>query len=204
MVIQNFTLNVHKGVDRKLVYQGTTQFGFFSDKALNDQKGLGQKPAAGQYLPKGLGIERSQPWARSPWCQLQQLLACDWQSGAFGHGYLAAGFEVDPSAWYFNAHVKGDPVMPGSMGLEAFWHLLKLAAASRWHLSSTDRVITVMGENSHKWMYRGQITKRNKNCLLEMHIKSCDDKEKTIVADGYLSIDELIIYKVEDFAVRLV
>ena len=36
---------------------------------------------------------------------------------------------VDPTSWFFKAHFHEDPVVPGSLGLESFWQLVKVYAA---------------------------------------------------------------------------
>jgi 3-hydroxyacyl-[acyl-carrier protein] dehydratase/trans-2-decenoyl-[acyl-carrier protein] isomerase len=41
--------------------------------------------------------------------------------GEHGLGYIEAEFDIDPSLWFFDCHFLGDPVMPGSLGLDALW-----------------------------------------------------------------------------------
>src|SRR6185503_6916334 len=45
--------------------------------------------------------------------------------GAKGLGRLRSEKDVDPSEWFFKAHFFGDPVQPGSLGLEALIQLLQ-------------------------------------------------------------------------------
>lgn len=44
--------------------------------------------------------------------------------GAHGHGVVVAELDVRPDLWFFPCHFKGDPVMPGCLGLDALWQLL--------------------------------------------------------------------------------
>ena len=44
--------------------------------------------------------------------------------GAHGLGYIEAELDIDPSLWFFDCHFLGDPVMPGSLGLDAMWQLV--------------------------------------------------------------------------------
>jgi 3-hydroxyacyl-[acyl-carrier protein] dehydratase/trans-2-decenoyl-[acyl-carrier protein] isomerase len=46
------------------------------------------------------------------------------EGGEFGKGYIEAEFDIDPSLWFFDCHFLGDPVMPGSLGLDAMWQLV--------------------------------------------------------------------------------
>jgi len=44
--------------------------------------------------------------------------------GANGKGVIEAEFDINPDLWFFQCHFKGDPVMPGCLGLDALWQLL--------------------------------------------------------------------------------
>jgi 3-hydroxyacyl-[acyl-carrier protein] dehydratase/trans-2-decenoyl-[acyl-carrier protein] isomerase len=46
------------------------------------------------------------------------------EGGAFGKGVIEAEFDIRPDLWFFECHFKGDPVMPGCLGLDALWQLL--------------------------------------------------------------------------------
>ena len=43
--------------------------------------------------------------------------------GEHGKGRLHAEFAINPDLWFFACHFKGDPVMPGCLGLDALWQL---------------------------------------------------------------------------------
>ena len=43
--------------------------------------------------------------------------------GANGKGEVRAEFDIKPTLWFFGCHFKGDPVMPGCLGLDALWQL---------------------------------------------------------------------------------
>ncbi len=46
------------------------------------------------------------------------------QGGEFGKGEVIAELDVHPDLWFFGCHFLGDPVMPGSLGIEALWQML--------------------------------------------------------------------------------
>src|SRR5262249_35844021 len=46
------------------------------------------------------------------------------QGGEHGKGLVRAELSVKPDLWFFPCHFKGDPVMPGCLGLDALWQLL--------------------------------------------------------------------------------
>ncbi len=46
------------------------------------------------------------------------------QGGANNKGVVTAEFDIQPDLWFFASHFKGDPIMPGCLGLDALWQLL--------------------------------------------------------------------------------
>jgi 3-hydroxyacyl-[acyl-carrier protein] dehydratase/trans-2-decenoyl-[acyl-carrier protein] isomerase len=44
--------------------------------------------------------------------------------GEHGKGQIVAEFDIKPDLWFFDCHFKGDPVMPGCLGLDAMWQLV--------------------------------------------------------------------------------
>jgi len=44
--------------------------------------------------------------------------------GKYGYGEIDGEFEVNPGSWFFACHFKDDPVMPGSLALDALCQLL--------------------------------------------------------------------------------
>jgi 3-hydroxyacyl-[acyl-carrier protein] dehydratase/trans-2-decenoyl-[acyl-carrier protein] isomerase len=44
--------------------------------------------------------------------------------GANGKGHILAEFDIRPDLWFFSCHFKGDPVMPGCLGVDALWQLV--------------------------------------------------------------------------------
>ena len=44
--------------------------------------------------------------------------------GEYGKGLIRAELDVKPDLWFFGCHFKGDPVMPGCLGLDALWQMV--------------------------------------------------------------------------------
>ena len=44
--------------------------------------------------------------------------------GEYGKGLIRAELDVEPDLWFFGCHFKGDPVMPGCLGLDAMWQII--------------------------------------------------------------------------------
>lgn len=45
------------------------------------------------------------------------------EGGEFDKGQVVAELDITPDLWFFDCHFKGDPVMPGCLGLDALWQL---------------------------------------------------------------------------------
>src|SRR5581483_11946279 len=73
---------------------------------------------------------RGEMFAEGPQLPLPPMLMFDRISeiaekgGEYGKGLVRAVLEVRPDLWFFPCHFKGDPVMPGCLGLDALWQLL--------------------------------------------------------------------------------
>src|SRR5438876_11795609 len=44
--------------------------------------------------------------------------------GEYGKGVVRAELDVKPDLWFLGCHFKGDPVMPGCLGLDALWQMI--------------------------------------------------------------------------------
>src|SRR5260370_29537501 len=44
--------------------------------------------------------------------------------GEYGKGLVPAELDVKPDLWFFGCHFKGDPVMPGCLGLDALGQMV--------------------------------------------------------------------------------
>jgi 3-hydroxymyristoyl/3-hydroxydecanoyl-(acyl carrier protein) dehydratase len=125
--------------------------------------------------------------------------------GPQGLGFIRGVKKVDPDEWFFKAHFFQDPVCPGSLGIESFLQLIKFAALNQWpHLAKTHRFEWIM-EEPHSWSYRGQVIPENKIIEVEAVItKMLDTPVPTLYANGFLKVDGLYIYQMENFGFRLI
>lgn len=46
------------------------------------------------------------------------------KGGEYGKGVIRAELDIRPDLWFFDCHFKGDPVMPGCLGLDALWQMV--------------------------------------------------------------------------------
>ena len=208
MIIQDYDMEVLcKG---RTVYKGVTQFGFFSKKSLAEQLGV---RSAARHTPSMTEAAHAQPLALGaapglPDAKLLMLDSVDTyipSGGPKNLGFIRGLKRVDPAEWFFKAHFYQDPVCPGSLGLESFINLMKAAALKRWpDLPPGARFESMALGQKHQWIYRGQISPKNKEVTVEAYITAVDDANKTLKADGFLIVDGLVIYQMKDFSVKLV
>jgi 3-hydroxyacyl-[acyl-carrier protein] dehydratase/trans-2-decenoyl-[acyl-carrier protein] isomerase len=59
-----------------------------------------------------------------PMLLMDRITTITQDGGAHGKGYIEAEFDIDPSLWFFACHFNQDPVMPGSLGLDALWQMV--------------------------------------------------------------------------------
>jgi 3-hydroxyacyl-[acyl-carrier protein] dehydratase / trans-2-decenoyl-[acyl-carrier protein] isomerase len=59
-----------------------------------------------------------------PMLMLDRIASISGTEGEHGKGRVVAELRVRPDLWFFACHFKGDPVMPGCLGLDAFWQML--------------------------------------------------------------------------------
>ena len=110
--------------------------------------------------------------------------------GEYGKGLVRATLEVKPDLWFFPCHFKGDPVMPGCLGLDALWQLLGFFLG--WLGSSGKGRALGLGELK----FSGQVLPTMKNVVYGLEIKRVMRSKLVLgIADGWLSADGAVIYK---------
>ena len=220
LIIQDFDMEVLN--NDTLLYQGHTNFGFFTRASLSNQSGI-------KNTPFNLELTQEQKNATSlirfkdtapitpedaqddrpdelPAKALRMIDAIDVflpVKGKYQKGYLRAEKKVDPEEWFFKAHFYQDPVCPGSLGVESFLQVMQYFAMKTWKIDP-EKFQVSMAPHAHKWIYRGQIVPTARQVQLQVHIKAADRKQMIVTADGILLVDGLCIYQMEDFSICLI
>jgi len=119
--------------------------------------------------------------------------------GRFNKGQLDAYFKINPKHWFFDCHFKGDPVMPGCLGLDALWQLLGVFLG--WYgLPGKGRALGV-----GQVKFTGQIYPDAGEIQYQLHIKRVFTKPMPLgVADGQVIHNGNIIYQATDLKVGLI
>jgi len=118
--------------------------------------------------------------------------------GANGKGTVRAEFSVKPDLWFFGCHFKGDPVMPGCLGLDALWQLLGFYLG--WlGLPGRGRALGV-GEVK----FTGVVLPTVKRIIYGVDLKRVFKSKLVLgIADGWLEVDGARIYEAKDLRVAL-
>src|SRR5437016_1090550 len=118
--------------------------------------------------------------------------------GQYGKGLVRAVLELRPDLWFFPCHFKGDPVMPGCLGVDALWQLLGFFLG--WLGSPGKGRALGLGELK----FSGQVLPNVKQIVYGIDIKRVMRSKLVLgIADGWLSADGSIIYRAMDLRVGL-
>gem|GEM_PF-405782 len=110
--------------------------------------------------------------------------------GKYGKGYAEAELDVTQNDPWFWCHFLGDPVMPGSIGLDAFLQL-----TGTWSFFSAaiyGRARALDGS----YAYNGQVFPHSKKVFYRMDVNKLLKKKRLLFFDGHLAVDrpDNIIY----------
>ena len=120
------------------------------------------------------------------------------EGGLYGKGEIRAELDIHPGLWFFQCHFKGDPVMPGCLGLDAMWQLAGFYLP--W-LGEPGRG-RALGVGEVK--FTGQVLPDAKRVSYEIDIRRVmRGKLRMVIADGRTFVDGREIYVANDLRVGL-
>jgi 3-hydroxyacyl-[acyl-carrier protein] dehydratase/trans-2-decenoyl-[acyl-carrier protein] isomerase len=118
--------------------------------------------------------------------------------GEQGQGYIEAELDIDPSLWFFDCHFLGDPVMPGSLGLDAMWQLVGFFLG--WIGGKGRGRALGCGAVS----FKGEVTPAARHVTYKINMKRVINRRLVMgIGDGVLEADGVPIYWAEDLRVGL-
>ncbi|HMO42231.1 MAG TPA: 3-hydroxyacyl-[acyl-carrier-protein] dehydratase FabA [Phenylobacterium sp.] len=118
--------------------------------------------------------------------------------GAHGKGYIEAEFDIHPGLWFFDCHFLGDPVMPGSLGLDAMWQLVGFYLG--WIGGKGRGRALGCGEGK----FAGEVTQDIKKVTCQVEMKRVNNRRLVMgIGDAVLEADGNVIYTAQDLRVGL-
>jgi 3-hydroxymyristoyl/3-hydroxydecanoyl-(acyl carrier protein) dehydratase len=217
-VIQKFAFRLE--CDGQVFYEGQSVFGFFPEETMLRQIGLdGGKESLPVYLQpnrsslngklldlKALADRAGLRMANGRFDLLDEVYL-DPQGGSFTGGYIFALRQIHPEDWYFRNHFHQDPVMPGSLGVEAILEAMRAFAIDQGlgREFNTPR-FDLVESLPFAWKYRGQILQNAGQMRLEVHLHPAVQEGEALILSGDASLwaGKVRIYHVKNAAIRIV
>lgn len=206
-IIQQFSF--HLSCDGREFLTGSTTFGYFSEETMAAQTGLDN---ANRSIPRGMHPENRSSLininrlADNPGISLPQnklrmidsiMLENNQLSGQLE--YVLASRDNSPSDWYYKNHFLGDPVMPGSLGVETI--VQAFTSGMQISSGSPEGIQPAIGRD-FKWKYRGQVLPSTRAVHTELQIRSIEKTSSGALFTGSANLwaDDLRIYEIQDLA----
>lgn len=221
IVLQRYSYEL--SVEGEPFYRGTASFGCFTRDDLTNQVGLDRGTHVAPWHEtarptNGLSFKLNSLFGRlklyqAPDPAAPQLHLASGQlnlldtalvvpgGGRYEKGYVFARRAIEVHHWFFACHFYQDPVMPGSLGVEAMLQALQVFALQQ-NLAAGRAGATFQQLAPHqtKWKYRGQLQTTDAEMSLELHLKTIEHTVHTItlIADASLWRGPLRVYEVTD------
>lgn len=129
---------------------------------------------------------------------MDRIVRINNDGGTYGKGEMVAELDIDPTLWFFECHFRGDPVMPGCLGLDAMWQLVGFFLGWMGHPGRG----RALGCGQVK--FSGQILPDARKVTYRIDIKRMLTQRLVLgIADGRVLVDEKQIYTAKDLKVGL-
>ena len=205
IILQKFSFEL--ACAGQVFYRGAAAFGYFTPEALQRQAGLDGGATRQPWGILSMDETDSNPLKsvqsvdikKAGQLDLVDRAWCVPDGGDYGRGYVYAEIPVSPDDWFFGCHFYQDPVMPGSLGVEAMTQAMQVYARSQGFGQGS----RTLRPGRMTWKYRGQVPPEAQRLRLEVHIKDSQRTPAgvTLTGDGSLWRGDLRIYEVRDLGV---
>jgi 3-hydroxyacyl-[acyl-carrier protein] dehydratase/trans-2-decenoyl-[acyl-carrier protein] isomerase len=133
-----------------------------------------------------------------PMLMMDRITYISDEGGVAGKGRIVAELDVTPDLWFFQCHFRGDPVMPGCLGLDAMWQLVGFFLV--WKKNPGRGRALGVGEVK----FTGQVLPTAKKVTYVIEMKRVVERKLVLaIADGRVLVDGREIYTATDLRVGL-
>jgi 3-hydroxyacyl-[acyl-carrier protein] dehydratase/trans-2-decenoyl-[acyl-carrier protein] isomerase len=133
-----------------------------------------------------------------PMLMFDRITAIGEDGGEHGKGHIRAELDVRSDLWFFACHFKGDPVMPGCLGLDALWQMLGFFLG--WIGGQGRGRALQAGEVK----FSGMVLPTAKLVEYGVDLKRVLKSKLVLgIGDGWLKVDGTTIYQAKDLKVGL-
>ncbi|HEX7433041.1 MAG TPA: hypothetical protein VF326_05245 [Anaerolineaceae bacterium] len=212
-IIQKFKFTL--SIEGKLFFQGQSVFGYFQASAMQNQIGMdnGKPNPAPAVLPGDPILhypktDPVKPHYQLPTGHLDLLHGTPIGAKILGetNKEITMNTAINPSDWFYACHFYQDPVMPGSLGVEAIFQMLQAFALDTipaQHFISP-RFCLIPG-SPVAWKYRGQITQNTRQMSIKVDLKPVQilPGQVIILGDASLWADQVRIYEINNAGIKL-
>jgi len=134
-----------------------------------------------------------------PMLMIDRITEISLTGGEFGKGRIVGELDIAPDLWFFQSHVPGDPVMPGSLGLDAMWQMIGYWLG--WSGSPGKGRAIGVGDVE----VSGYITPDNKRARYEVDMHLVRRGRLVLgIANGRVLADDACVFVAKDMRVGLI
>ncbi len=141
------------------------------------------------------------PLARLPlpnMLMMDRIVRISDEGGSYGKGQVIAELDITPDLWFFDCHFKGDPVMPGCLGVDAMWQL------GGFYLSWDGSPGKGRALGAGEIKFFGQVLPTAKKVTYKIDVRRIIRRGLSmIICDGTVSVDGKDIYTAKNLKVGL-
>ena len=133
-----------------------------------------------------------------PMLMFDRITEINENNGTYNKGSLKAELDIKSDLWFFDCHFKGDPVMPGCLGLDAMWQLVG------FHLCWLGKPGRGRALGASEVKFSGQVLPTAKLVTIKIDIKRILNLDLTVgIGEGSMLVDGREIYSAKGLKVGL-